>query len=68
MSHNEIEEIPERLIDIESLFASKNPGLLKIIPGFVLSYLKKITHQEEVNGYIWRNRDKHGLPFVSAIL
>ena len=61
-------EIPERLIDIEALFASKNPKLLRIIPGFVLSYLKRITHQEEVNGYIWRNRDKSGLPFVDAIL
>ncbi len=61
-------EIPERLIDIEALFASKNPKLLRIIPGFILSYLKKITHQEAVNGYIWRNRDKVGLPFVEAIL
>ncbi len=68
MSQHEIGEIPERLIDIEALFASKNPGLLKFIPGFILSYLKKITHQEEVNGYIWRNRDKQGLPFVEAIL
>ena len=61
-------EIPERLIDIEALFASKNPKLLRIIPGFVLSYLKRITHQEEINGYIWRNRNKYGLPFVEAIL
>ncbi len=61
-------EIPERLIDIEALFATKNPKLLRIIPGFILSYLKKITHQEAVNGYIWRNRDKVGLPFVEAIL
>jgi hypothetical protein len=68
MSQHENTEIPERLIDIEALFASKNPGLLKFIPGFILSYLKKITHQDEVNGYIWRNRDKLGLPFVEAIL
>jgi hypothetical protein len=61
-------EIPERLIDIEALFASKNPQLLRVIPGFILSYLKRITHQEEINGYIWRNRDKTGLPFVEAIL
>jgi len=61
-------EIPERLIDIEALFASKNPALLRFIPGFVLSYLKRITHQEAVNGYIWRNRDKTGIPFVEAIL
>ncbi len=61
-------EIPERLIDIEALFAAKNPALLRLIPGFVLSYLKRITHQEAVNGYIWRNRDKTGIPFVEAIL
>ncbi len=61
-------EIPERLIDIEALFASKNPKLLRFIPRFVLSYLKRITHQEDINGYIWRNREKTGLPFVEAIL
>jgi hypothetical protein len=68
MSQQNANEIPERLIDIESLFASKNPKLLRIIPKFVFSYLKRITHQEEVNGYIYRNRDKTGLPFVEAIL
>lgn len=68
MNGTEITAIPERLIDIEALFASKNSALLKIIPRFVISYLKKITHQEAVNGYIYRNRDKSGLPFVNAIL
>jgi putative hemolysin len=68
MSQNTISEIPERLIDIEALFASKNEKLLRIIPKFVLSYLKRITHQDEINDYIWRNRDKQGLPFVEAIL
>ncbi len=60
--------IPEKLIDIESLFASKNPRLLKIIPGFVIRYLKHITHQDEINGYIYNHRDKVGLPFVEAML
>ena len=56
------------LINVEAVIASKNPALLKIIPRFVIAYLKRIVHQEEVNGYIWRNRDKTGLPFVEAIL
>jgi len=68
MSEIENGEIPEKLIDIEAVFASKNPQLLKFIPGFVLSYLKRITHQDEVNGYIYRNRHLSGLPFVEAIL
>jgi len=61
-------EIPEKLIDIEALFAAKNPRLLKVIPGFVIRYLKRITHQEAINGYIYKHRDKSGLPFVEAIL
>jgi 1-acyl-sn-glycerol-3-phosphate acyltransferase len=68
MVEQEVMDTTEKLIDIEALFASKNPKLLKIIPGFVLSYLKRITHQDDVNQYIYRNRDKTGLPFVEAIL
>jgi len=60
--------IPEKLMDIEALFASKNPRLLKIIPGFVIAYLKRVTHQEAINGYIYKHRDKVGLPFVEAML
>jgi putative hemolysin len=65
---DETTEIPDKLIDIEGLFAAKNPKILKFIPRFVLSYLKRITHQDEINGYIWRNRHLSGLPFLDAIL
>jgi len=61
-------EISEHFIDVEQLFARKNPGLRKILPGFIFSYLKKILHQEEINGYIYRNRDKFGLEFIDAML
>ncbi|MCX6281438.1 MAG: glycerol acyltransferase [Bacteroidetes bacterium] len=61
-------EIPEKLINIEGLFKAKNPRLLKLIPAWFMRYLKRIIHQDEVNGYIYRNRDKFGLPFVEAIL
>ncbi len=62
------DDIPEKLINVEGLFESKNPRLLKVIPRWVFSYIKKIIHQDAVNGYIYRNRDKVGLPFVEAIL
>jgi len=68
MTDQERTEIPEKLIDIEALFTSKNPGLLRIIPGFVLSYLKRIIHQDLVNHYIYRHRKEFGLPFVTSIL
>ena len=65
---DEIVDIPEKLINVEGLFESKNPKLLKIIPRWFLAYLKRIIHQDAINGYIYRNRDKFGLPFVEAIL
>jgi len=65
---DEIIEIPEKLINVEGLFEAKNPALLKIIPKWALNYLKRIIHQDEVNGYIYNHRDKQGLPFVEAIL
>ncbi len=61
-------EISDHFIDVEQLFARKNPRLLKILPKFIFSYIKKIVHQEEINGYIYRHRDKFGLEFIDAIL
>ena len=60
-------EITRKFLDIEGIIASKNPTLLKIIPGFVIRYLKRIVHQDEMNGYIYNNRDKFGLDFIDAI-
>ena len=61
-------EITRNFIDVRSLFAAKNPRLLKLIPGFVFSIIKKIVHQDTINGYIYKHRDNFGLSFVSAIL
>jgi 1-acyl-sn-glycerol-3-phosphate acyltransferase len=61
-------EITRNFIDVRSLFAAKNPRLLKIIPGFIFSILKKIVHQDTINGFIFKHRDKSGLTFVSAML
>jgi 1-acyl-sn-glycerol-3-phosphate acyltransferase len=61
-------EISERFFDVEQLFARKNPRLHKILPKFIFSFIKKIVHQEEINGYIYRHRDKFGLEFIDAIL
>jgi 1-acyl-sn-glycerol-3-phosphate acyltransferase len=61
-------EEPALLIDIERVFASKNPKLLKFIPGFIIRYLKRITHQDDINQFIFNNRNKKGLEFSQAIL
>lgn len=57
-----------KLIDVEKVFASKNPGLFKIIPSFVFRYLKRIIHQEEINEFLAQQGDLRGSAFAESIL
>ena len=58
----------EKFLDLEKIIAGKNPLLLKILPGFVLRYIKRIVHVDELNDVIFRNRHLHGIDFVDQIL
>lgn len=51
-------------VDIEKVFASKNSRLLNRIPKFVIRYLKRIVHQDEINEILTRNEGIEGIDFV----
>lgn len=53
---------------IEQLFKSKNPGLARMIPGFIYSFLKRTIHQDDINEFITRYGNRQGLDFSDAIL
>lgn len=36
-------------IDIEKVIADKNPRLARLLPGFILNWLKRTIHQEDIN-------------------
>lgn len=55
-------------IDLENLIASKNPKLLRWIPRFIINYLKRIIHQDEVNDFIQRNHLKRNQEFCKAVV
>ena len=57
-----------KFIDIREVIRKKNPALAKIMPGFVVSFLKKLVHEDEVNRIIYDYRDRYGLDFVRSIL
>ena len=58
----------EKLIDIEKVIGSKSPALLKALPKFIIRYLKRIIHQDELNKFISDNGHKRGLVQVDAVL
>ncbi len=61
-------ETSEKFLDLERIISAKNPKILKFIPRFVMNYLKKVIHMDELNGAIHRNRFKTGSEFATAIL
>lgn len=55
-------------IDIEEVIRSKNPKLLKWMPGFVVRYFKRVLHQKDINEFLEANNDKDGVDFAKAII
>ncbi|MES2395537.1 MAG: 1-acyl-sn-glycerol-3-phosphate acyltransferase [Bacteroidota bacterium] len=55
-------------IDLEEVIRTKNPRLLKLLPSFMLSYIKRIIHQDEFNDFLQRTKDLYDHDFVSATL
>jgi putative hemolysin len=61
-------KITERTINVEKVFRDKSPGLASWIPRFVFSYLRKVIHEQEINDFLYTNREKDGLEFVDSII
>ena len=58
----------EKFVDIEKIIASKNPRLLKWMPGFLLRYIKRILHEDDVNAFMKENGDLRNLHFIRKVL
>lgn len=56
------------LIDIDNILRTKAPDKYKYIPKFVISYLKKIVHQDEINPFLAESKDKIGVDFLEATM
>ena len=55
-------------IDIDEVFKGKNPGLYRLLPGSIFSYLKRIIHQDQVNSFLERHANDFGFDFIHAIV
>jgi putative hemolysin len=58
----------EKFIDIEKIIGEKNPRVLKWMPRFILRYLKRILHEDEVNKAISETKDIYGYDFCVNII
>ncbi|MDD4459239.1 MAG: 1-acyl-sn-glycerol-3-phosphate acyltransferase [Proteiniphilum sp.] len=55
-------------IDLDKVLRGKAPRHYRKIPGFLINYLKRIVHQDDINGILERNSDLEGVPFMRALV
>lgn len=55
-------------IDVKKVIESKNPSLAKTIPSFLINYIKKIIHQDEINDLLRINSHLNDAEFVKGTL
>ena len=56
------------LIDIDKIIREKASSKYGLIPKFVISYLKRIIHQDEINPFLKESKDKIGVDFLEATM
>ena len=55
-------------VDIDHILRDKSPKYYNKIPKFLINYLKRTVHQEDINGILERNRGLEGVDFMRALV
>lgn len=53
------------LVDVDKMLRSKAGDKARYVPRFVISWLKRIIHQDEINEFLSREGDKQGVPWLN---
>ena len=63
-----MEKITEKTIDIDKILRAKMGSKARWVPGFAISWLKKIAHEDDNNKFLWDARDLKGTAWLEACL
>lgn len=58
----------KKYIDIEKIFKDKNPGAYKWTPKFLINYIKRVVHEDDVNRFENANHEKFEFEYLDAAL
>lgn len=61
-------EITEKTIDVGEILRSKMGAKARFVPSPLVSWLKRIAHQDEVNKFLWDNRELVGTPWLEECM
>lgn len=63
-----MDKITEKTIDIKEILKGKMGSKTKFVPAPLVKWLERIVHQDEVNDFLWQNRDKVGVEWLESCL
>lgn len=58
----------KKYIDIDRIFKEKNPGAYKWTPKFLINYIKRIVHEDDINRFENENHDKFEFDYLDQAL
>ncbi len=55
-----------QLIDVKNVLQTKNPSLARIVPTFLINYLRRIIHEDELNEFLRQYGHLENAEFIAA--
>ena len=56
--------VTEKTINIDQILKDKLGAKYQFVPRFLVNWLKRIVHQDQVNAFLWESRDKTGVDWL----
>ncbi len=60
--------VQPEMIDVAKVIERKSPSLRKRLPRFIINYLRRIVHEDELNEFLHLYGHLEGIPFIDAAL
>jgi putative hemolysin len=68
ITEGEQKAVQDNLLDLDQIIKNKSPLLKNLLPDFVLGYLKRTIHQDELNSYLIKFGKQTGIDFIDLVL
>lgn len=56
----------QKTVDIDKILKAKAGSKARFVPKFLVNKLKKIVHEDQVNAYLWDNRNLYGTDWLES--
>jgi hypothetical protein len=58
----------KRIVDLDEVIRQKSDRVYNMMPRFILNWLKKIIHQDQLNYILTKYEHQEGIEFIESVL